>query len=257
MGYDSTMMNGLGILPQYTEYFNLNTATTGLNNAALWMGGIFGALLIHPVSDYLGRRPAILIAGVTCIVGAVITAAAPNIAGFVVGRLVVGTGAQLASGPAATLIAEVLPPRQRGAVLGLFYTCFFVGSLFSAGINLHMVTIPDTWAWRAPAALQSMFSVLALLVLPFVPESPRWLVDKGRHDQARDVLSIMYGNNQVDAKETVDVFDEIVAVLDRERRDHPQSPYKEFFKTKANRHRLFIVVSFGVMVEMFGNFVIS
>ena len=50
------MMNGLNILPAYTEYFHLNTATTGLNNAGMWMGEIFAVFFMKWLADYYGRK---------------------------------------------------------------------------------------------------------------------------------------------------------------------------------------------------------
>ncbi|KAK9779784.1 putative Major facilitator superfamily (MFS) profile domain-containing protein [Seiridium cardinale] len=257
LGYDSSMMNGLSILPQYSEYFALNTATTGLNNGAVWMGSVLGATMIQPVSDILGRKKGILIAGCICVIGTIIQSAAHNIATFVVGRIFVGIGSELASGPAPTLIAEILPAKQRGPVLGLYWTCFYVGSLLSSAINLGAVNISTTWAWRLPSLLQAVPSLLSIAVLPLVPESPRWLIMKGRNDEAREIIAIMHGMNDVAAKEAVEVFDEINSVLVKEREEQPKNPWKEFFTTKANRHRLSILVSFGVMIEMLGNFVIS
>lgn len=257
MGYDSAMMNGLSILPQYTEYFNLNTATTGLNNGALWMGSIVGAAMIQPLSDRLGRKKAILVAGVICVIGTIIQAAAPNIAAFVVGRILVGIGSELASGPAPTLIAETLPARQRGPVLGLYWTCFYVGSLVSAAINVGAVHIPTTWAWRLPSALQGVPSLLSMALLPLVPESPRWLLACGRGDEAREVLAIMHGHGDVAAPEVAAVYDEIAAVLASERVDQPANPWRELISTRANLHRTWILVSFGAMVEMFGNTIVS
>jgi MFS family permease len=257
LGYDSAMMNGLNILPQYKDYFHLNTATTGLNNGALWMGSILGATLIQPASDRYGRKNGILIAALICIVGTIIQSAAHNMATFVIGRILVGIGSELASGPAPSLIAEILPTKLRGSVLGLYFSCFNVGSLISAGINYRVVNISTTWAWRIPSIIQGAFSLLAIALLPFVPESPRWLIDKGRFDEAREVFSIIHGHNDPSSKETEAVFNEVVSVLKKEAEVYPKNPYKELISTKANQHRLIIIVSFGVMVEMFGNFVIS
>ncbi|KAH8655307.1 general substrate transporter [Xylariales sp. PMI_506] len=257
MGYDSSMMNGLNILPQYNDYFNLNTATTGLNNGALWMGSVLGAMFIQPVSDKLGRKNGIYVAGAICILGVIIQSAAHNIATFVIGRIIIGLGSELASGPAPALIAEVLPARQRGPILGLYWTCFFVGSLVSSGINYRVVDISTTWAWRIPSIIQAVPSLMSMMILPFVPESPRWLVMRGRHDEAREVLAIMHGKNDISSKDTSEVFNEITSILNKEKEEQLGSPWKEFLRTKPNRHRFIIILIFGVMIEMLGNYVIS
>lgn len=72
LGYDASVMNGLLILPSYTEYFNLNTATTGLNTAAMWMGSIIGCIIMQPIADYLGRRKAVMIAAIITAIGIVL-----------------------------------------------------------------------------------------------------------------------------------------------------------------------------------------
>ncbi|KAK7890709.1 hypothetical protein LTR67_007918 [Exophiala xenobiotica] len=256
LGYDASMMNGLNILPQYVQYFNLDTATTGLNNAATWIGGMLACFVLQPICDLKGRKVGIFIAACICLIGTIIQSAAHNIATFVIGRMFIGFGSNLASGAAPTLISEILPPTSRGSVLGFFFSCFYVGSLLSAGINYRVVEIDTTWAWRIPSIIQSLPSLLALCCLPFVPESPRWLLSRGRREEAAEVLAVMNGTSPDDG-ETITAVSTIESVLRKEEALHPRNPWRELVATKANRRRLFIVATFGVMIEMFGNFVIS
>ncbi|ETN45017.1 uncharacterized protein HMPREF1541_09893 [Cyphellophora europaea CBS 101466] len=257
MGYDSAMMNDLNILPQYTEYFHLTTATVGLNNAAIWMGSVIGAAFIQPASDRLGRRWALFYAACICLMGAAIQSAAQNIATFVIGRIFIGIGSEMAAGPGPALIAETVKPSARGPLLGLYFSFYNAGSLISAAVNLGMVEIPSTWAWRVPSILQTVPSLLCIAVLRFLPESPRWLVSKGRHDEAREVLAIIYGNNDIHHEKVHVVLNEIDVAIKHERETYPVHPWKELVASKANIRRLTILVSFGVMIQMMGNFVIS
>ncbi|KAH8689438.1 hexose transporter-like protein [Talaromyces proteolyticus] len=257
LGYDSSMLNGLNILPQYKEYFHLNTATTGLNTAASWIGSILGCFLIQPVPDYFGRKTAILVSAIICFVGCIIQSAAQNIVMFVVGRIIVGLGAQISSGACPVLIGEILPPSKRGFVLGFFFSCFYVGSLVAAGINYRFADISNTWSWRIPSILQCVPSLLSILILPFIPESPRWLLLQGKREEAKEILAVVNGEDDIDNPQLTNLFNNIDAVLTREKEKFPRNPWIELVSTKANLRRLGIIISFGVMIELLGNFVIS
>jgi len=173
LGYDGSVMNSLNILPQYTDYFHLTTATLGLNSAAGWLGQIFAAFVLQPIPDNLGRKNAIAISAIICFVGIILQAAAQNVGMFVVARIIVGFGASISSAAAPALIAELMPAKHRGSVLGIFFSCYYVGSLASSIINYGTQNIQSTWAWRIPSLLMTVPSVLALCLLLFIPESPR------------------------------------------------------------------------------------
>ncbi|PVH68388.1 hexose transporter-like protein [Cadophora sp. DSE1049] len=257
MGYDSAMMNSLSILPQYENYFHLNTATIGLTNGALWMGSVLGAALIQPVSDRFGRKTALRAASCICLVGTIIQAAAQNMGMFVTGRILIGIGSELACGPGPSLIAETVKPAQRGPILGLYFTFFYAGSLISAAVNLGMINIPTTWAWRVPSILQAVPSLLSIAVLPFIPESARWLMAHGRTDEAREIIAIIHGSNDINSPTTEATLLDITLALKQEEINHPKHPWKELVASKGNQRRLVIIVSMGVMLQMMGNFVIS
>ncbi|KAL3451354.1 general substrate transporter [Aspergillus insuetus] len=257
LGYDSSVMNGLLILPSYSEYFHLTTATEGLNNAAMWMGGILGAFLMQPIPDYFGRRRAIYIAAAVTVIGIILQAAAQNIGMFVVARIIVGIGSAISNGAAPTLLGELLPPRRRARVLGLFFSCYYVGSLLSSIVNYGSQNIDSTWSWRLPSLLQFIPSVLSVLIVPFVPESPRWLIAQGRSDEAWEVLILMQGKDKTDLQKGDEQLREIKDTIVREAEEYPRNPWREIISTKANRRRLVILCTFGPMINMFGNFIIS
>lgn len=79
---DLLSSNGLNILPSYADYFNLNTATTGLNTASVWIGGILAGLTFGKVTDVIGRRPALFWSAIITIIAVILQSAAQNIAMF-------------------------------------------------------------------------------------------------------------------------------------------------------------------------------
>jgi MFS family permease len=118
-GYDGSMMNGLNILPSYTDYFNLNAATTGLNTASIFIGGFFGPLCAGVISDRLGRRPAIFWGSVVTLVGVLLQTAAQDIAMFVVARVVLGFGSAVSGIAGGVYLSETFPSQWRAWGVGL------------------------------------------------------------------------------------------------------------------------------------------
>jgi len=90
LGYDSSLMGSLNVMPTYQEYFTLTTATKSLNTAISYVGGSCSALFAGFLVDYLGRKKCIYISAYVTFVGAIIQAAAQNIGMFIAGRFIVG-----------------------------------------------------------------------------------------------------------------------------------------------------------------------
>ena len=113
------MLNGLNILPSYTDYFNLTPATTGLNTASVFIGGFFGPLVSGYAADRLGRRPAIFWGSVFTLIGVLLQTAAQNVAMFVVARIVLGFGAAISGIAGGVYLSETFPSRWRAWGVGL------------------------------------------------------------------------------------------------------------------------------------------
>jgi MFS family permease len=113
------MLNGLNILPTYTNYFNLNPATTGLNTASVFIGGILGPLVSGVLCDRLGRRPTIFWGSVLALIGILLQSAAQNIAMFVVARIILGFGTGVVGVAGGVYLAETFPSRWRAWGVGL------------------------------------------------------------------------------------------------------------------------------------------
>ncbi len=85
-------MNGLNILPSYTDYFDLTTATLALNTASVWMGSTIAGVVYAKVPDWIGRKWALFFGAVLTVFGVILQTAAQNIAMFVVARVIIGLG---------------------------------------------------------------------------------------------------------------------------------------------------------------------
>lgn len=119
VGYDGSMLNGLNILPSYTDYFNLTNATTGLNTASVFIGGFFGPIWAGVMTDRLGRRPAMFWGAVVTLLGILLQTAAQNIAMFVVARIILGWGSAISSVAGAVYLSETFASRYRAWGVGV------------------------------------------------------------------------------------------------------------------------------------------
>ncbi|KAL6882279.1 general substrate transporter [Trichoderma longibrachiatum] len=256
-GYDGSMLNGLNILPSYTDYFRLNNATTGLNTASVFIGGFFGPIWAGVMTDRLGRRPAIFWGSVVTLLGIVLQTAAQNVAMFVVARVILGWGSAISSVAGAVYLSETFASRYRAWGVGILNNFYYVGSLIAAGVTLGTGQWQSTWAWRLPSLLQGIFSLSCILVLPFIPESPRWLVSRERYEDARLSVAQTNSNGDVADPVVVAVYKEIIDTLDWEKKhDMTMSPL-EIIKTPTARKRTLIGASVGPFSCIAGNVIAS
>jgi len=227
------------------------------------------------VTDILGRKYALLIAAVFTIFAAVLQTASQNVAMFVVARIFIGfgTGASAVTGP--TYLAETLPYNWRAWGLGSFYDMWYVGKyrerrysrtfgnsmiltpnfsggLIAAGVTYGTAQMESTWAWRLPSALQGFFSIICIVILPFIPESPRWLVHKGRQDEALEVLALTYSDGDVENPIVLVQYREIVDTLNFEKNHGETMSMVQMVKTKGARWRMVLSVSVAVITMLSG-----
>ncbi|KAI2635871.1 putative hexose carrier protein [Hypomontagnella submonticulosa] len=256
-GYDGSMLNGLNILPVYTDYFQLNPATTGLNTASVFIGCTFGTLVSGVMTDKLGRRPATFWASAITLIGVVIQTAAQNIAMFVIGRIILGLGTAISGVSSSVFLSETFPSRYRAWGVGLLNDFYYVGALVAAGVTLGTGQWQSTWAWRLPSLIQGIFSVFCIIILPFVPESPRWLVHEGYFEYARTSVAQTNSNGDLLDPVTVAVYKEILDALEFEKKEGRTMSPAEIVKTPTARKRLLIGMSAGPFSCIAGNIIAS
>jgi MFS family permease len=164
---------------------------------------------------------------------------------FVVARGILGCGTVFLGSSGAPLITEIAHPAHRATATAMFNTTYSLGAIVAAWATFGTFRIDGSAAWRIPSALQGFPSVIQLLGLYFVPESPRWLVSKDRSDEALAILAKYHGEgDETDALVTFE-YNEIQDALAYERSVGKigwiQS-YLQFGRTQGNRKRLFILL---------------
>ncbi|KAJ4470825.1 sugar transporter [Lentinula aciculospora] len=256
-GYDGSMINGLNILPSYVNYFHLTPATTGLNTAALWIGGCIAGVTWGKVTDVIGRRPALVWAAILTLIAVVLQTAAQNIAMFVVARIILGFGTSASGLAGPAYLAETLPLHWRGWGLGLFNDFYYVGGLIAAGIAYGTSFMTSTWAWRIPSLIQGIFSIMCIIIIPFIPESPRWLLFHGRREEAHRVLAQTYSDGDLTNDVVLAQLKEIEDTFEYEKNARETLSVIEIFRTKNARKRVLLAVSAAVFSTIAGNVIAS
>ena len=251
------MLNGLNILPSYTDYFNLNSATTGLNTASVFIGGVLGPLVSGVTADRIGRRPTIFWSSAITLIGVLLQTAAQNIAMFVVARIILGFGTTVSGIAAGVYLSETFNSRWRAWGVGLLNDFYYVGALIAAGITLGTGQWQSTWAWRLPSLFQGIFSLLCIIILPFIPESPRWLVHEGYFEAARLTVAQTNANGDVASPVVLAVYKEILDTLEWEKKEGRIMSPTQMFATPVERKRLLIGMSPGPFSCIAGNIIAS
>ena len=182
-GYDTGVISGAILF--INEEFGLTPFLEGLVVASLLLGAAVGAASAGPLSDRLGRRNIVIIAAILFTIGAVGAALAPNVGVLVLFRVVLG----LAVGSAALIVplylSEIAPTQIRGAITSLNQLNIVFGILFAYIIN---ALLASGGAWRWMLGLAVIPSLVLLIGMFFLPETPRWLVSQDRDEDARGVL---------------------------------------------------------------------
>ncbi|RFU30815.1 hypothetical protein B7463_g5526, partial [Scytalidium lignicola] len=259
-GYDGSLLNGLQSLPQWRDYFHSPSGTHlgGLSNAY-----VFGNILCFPFSswfsDKFGRRNGLRLGCVTVCIGAGLQCAAQNYAMFLAARMVIGVGSMFIIVACPCLVSELAYPTQRGVITATFGPSWYAGAVIAAWVTYgtNNMGVGNTWAWRLPSLLQGFIPCIQLVGSFFIPESPRYLVNVGREEEAKAVLMEYHAGNDPAHNSLVEFeMNEIKLQISYERASQEVS-WKAFIQTKANQHRLFIVVWLSITQQACGNGLVS
>jgi sugar porter (SP) family MFS transporter len=208
-GYDTGVISGA--LLYIKKDLNAGDLAQSWIVAGLLVGAVFGALAGGRLADLISRRWTLLVSGVVY-VGAALAAAFSQSSGqLVAARMVLGLAVGAASAVVPLYIAEHTPPKIRGGTVSYNQLMVTVGILVAYLVDFALRDVGSNWRWMLGlGALPGVFLVLGML---FVPYSPRWLMQRGRRDEARDVLRRTRAGEDYEKELT-----EIESVLSEERR---------------------------------------
>jgi len=188
-GFDTAVISGAEKAIQ--QYWQLSVFAHGLTISIALIGTVIGSLLGARPSDYFGRKNTLYFVAAAYLCSSVGTAMADNWYMFLSFRLLGGLGVGISSVTAPIYISEVSPAEKRGRLVGLFQFNVVLGILVSYLSN-YLISQGGEASWRWMLGVQAFPSLLFLVLIYFIPESPRWLVlKKGENSRALQILRII------------------------------------------------------------------
>ncbi|KAF2677190.1 general substrate transporter [Lentithecium fluviatile CBS 122367] len=255
LGYDGSLLNGLQTMPAWKSCSHL-----GLLGAFPGFGG-FAVLLFTPyIADICGRRMGTAIGCAIVILGAAIQACPPRSnpdAMFLAGRFIMGMGGNLTNATCPLLITEVAHPRHRGRMTTIYNTAWYLGAILAAWTTFGTLNhIDGDLSWRLPTGLQCGMPGILLLTVYMLPESPRWLIAKGKYTKANAILTKYHGNGEETGFVSWE-FSEISQTLELEKAAASSSGWYELVRTPGNRKRCFLIIATAIFSQCSGNGLVS
>lgn len=263
-GFDGSLMGSINVLPNYTSYYHLpntGTASTGIIFSIFQIGQMCAALFVW-IADWCGRWKLIFIGTVGVILGTIVTSTAKTLPTFIGGRFLLSFFATLACSASPLYLVEVAPPLYRGTLAGLYNTFYYFGSILATsavyGAHKHLSHRGDI-DWRLPLWLQMVCPALVSVVILFFPESPRWLIGKDRHEEARNFLIKYHANGDPDHPLVALEMSEMVDSLQKD----PVTNWRNIFdlsvlyKSRSRRYRTMLNMTFAWFGQFSGNNVVS
>nr|AFP43700.1 high affinity glucose transporter [Fusarium oxysporum] len=238
-GYDTGTIGGILAMPYWQREFsagyvdakgnpNITSSQESAIVSILSAGTFFGALASPLLSDWLARRPGLMISTWVFNLGVVLHTVATDIPLFLAGRFFAGFGVGLISATIPLYQSETAPKWIRGAIVGSYQWAITIGLLLAAVINNATSKRDDSGSYRIPIAVQLAWSLILFSGLLFLPETPRFLVKKSKMDKAAKVLSRL-PRLTADSSEVLNELNEAVANHDFEM-SFGQSSYLQCFK---------------------------
>jgi SP family arabinose:H+ symporter-like MFS transporter len=184
-GYD--LGNISGALLFITREFDLTTKQTEWVTSIVVAGSIAGALLASRLANAIGRKRTMVIVAIAYAVFAILSGLAPSLVWLYVARFFLGVTIGISIVTAPIFVAESSPAAVRGGLIVMYQVATVTGIVIAYFVDYALA---GAGAWRVMLALSALPSLLVLLVLARLPDTPRWYLMKGRRTEARETLKV-------------------------------------------------------------------
>lgn len=247
LGYDASVISG--VIEPLTEHLALTPWESGWAVSNVILGCIVGAWGVGFISDRIGRKSTLIITAILFVFSAVGAALADSLTDFVIWRLVGGLAVGMASAITPLYIAEISPKDWRGRMLGLQQmlmvggqvAVYIVNYLIARGMS-HQWIVSEGWRWMLASGVVPC--ALFLLLVPFMPESPRWLALQGKTERARAVLTRLSNAQHADRL--------LQEILTSKQHDNIQTSQRGILRDARTRYILLIGCAIAILQQISG-----
>ncbi|RKP04686.1 general substrate transporter [Thamnocephalis sphaerospora] len=215
-GFDMGIINGVLAMPSAHERFLwANDAQKGFMVSSFVLGSTVSSLFSGHIADRIGRRWSIVLCSVVVIAGSLCQALAMNIVVFCIGRVTGGLAVGVTATVVPIYISEIAPKKIRGRLVVVMDIAMASGIAVSYLLNYGTSHLPGELSFRIPLGAQVLIAMPLLLCLPFFPSSPRWLLQRGRENEARQALARLRGLAS-DSPQVVSEIEELQRAINTE-----------------------------------------
>lgn len=253
-GFDLSLTNGLQSVNRFMETFDHPSGSRlGFFGAATSVGGIIACFIGGPLVEKYGRRSMCSFGALIIVAMAIMETFATSFGMFTGGKVLLGLGAYFQQVAAPVLVTELAHPKQRVAITSLYNTSIFIGLVIGSWVTFGTYRIDSAWSWKLPCVLQLVIPTYQMFMIWFCPESPRWLVSKGKIEEARQILIKWHGNG-IETELVRLELQEIIAGIEADKSvtELNWDSIISTCKTKGNRHRLWLCVITAVASQTIG-----
>lgn len=194
-GLDTGFVGPITTMPQFTEQFGVMSAgVRGIFISIFLVAAAVASIANGVVSDFISRKWTISLGAAVSLGGCVISFFGKSLAQMFIGRVVYGIGTGLAFSCCITYICEIAPVNMRGQLGCMVQMFVSFGAMCGYFITYATVNIDSNYSWRIPFVIQFCVGVALILGNLWMPYSPRWLLSKGRNEEAESTLNFLRGD---------------------------------------------------------------